>query len=364
MIILHTADLHLGKALNEYSLLELQQEMLDKLIDIVDKEKVDLVLLAGDIYDRSLPPQEAVQALSHFLTQLTSRGVQVVMIAGNHDSVKRLSYAADILSGMGLFIPSMEKEIKEHSFEEVSVYAFPYMDRIQLGHLHGRSFKNLEEAMAHHISTIELDKSKYNILMTHHYILGSAPLEESESERPLFLGNTENISAGIFKDFDYVALGHIHRYQQVADNTYYPGSPMKYSKGEASKKPGYLLVDTENKEVSFNQLALSRDLRVIKGNFKDLMEDTSHDLVYFELEDRSYLPQAMARLKRNYPGALGLSYLNLESQASTKTASRIRSMNYSELFSDFYQESLGQELDEKDGELVRKFLERSSRETT
>ncbi|NLY72401.1 MAG: exonuclease SbcCD subunit D [Tissierellia bacterium] len=364
MKILHTADLHLGKSLNEYSLLDLQKEMLEELLDVVEKEEIELVLLAGDIYDRSLPPKEAVELLSSFLTRLTRRlGSKVIMISGNHDSHERLGYASEILSGMGLYIPSAGKEIEETRLGDVSVYSVPYLDRTYLSYLYEMSFKNLEEAFSHHISSIELDSSRFNIFMTHHYILGSAALEESESERPLFLGATENISAGLFKEFDYVALGHIHRMQGLADGVYYPGSPLKYSKGEATKTPGYLLLDTDTKKVDFRELVLSKDLVVKRGLFSELIKETSGDLVFFELEDDSYQPQAMARLKKNFPGALGLSYLNLSSNLSVESSRKVQSMDYLSLFEKFYLESLGRDLDKKERELVRDLLERSSHET-
>lgn len=364
MKILHTADLHLGKALNERPLLDLQEEMLGGLLEAVEKHGVQGVLLAGDIYDRSLPPKEAVELLSRFLSELClQRGVKVVMVSGNHDSPERLSYAADLLSGMGLHIGLVDKAITRVELGGVDVYALPYVDRTHLSYLHEKKFKSLEEAVSHHLNALELSADRYNILMSHHYVLGESPLEESDSERPLFLGNTENLSAGLFKSFDYVALGHIHKAQSVAENIRYSGAPMKYSKSEAHREPGYIILDTEERTTAFYPLRLSKDLLVYRGLFHELMEGESQDLCYFELEDTSPLPDAMNRLKQRYPEGLGLSYVRMTSQLKTKSGEEIQSLDHLTLFSNFYLESTGHPLKEEDLSLVRDMLERSSRET-
>ncbi|HZK09494.1 MAG TPA: exonuclease SbcCD subunit D [Clostridia bacterium] len=364
MKILHTADLHLGKSLNERSLIDLQKEMLEGLIEAVKKHKIELVLLAGDIYDRSLPPKEAVELLSLFLSKLCREmGVKVVMIPGNHDSSERIAYAADLLWGMGLYIGLVGKEITKIEIDDVDIYGLPYVDQFKLNYFHEKRFANLEEAMAHHLSSISLDPDKFNIMMTHHYVLGKNPLLESDSERPLFLGKTENLSTALFNQFDYVALGHIHTAQQVADNIYYSGSPMKYSKSEAGKTPGYYVIDTQKNLVDFHALSLSKDIRVFTGFFNDLMQGSSPDLSYFELEDRSYIPDAMNRLRQSYPEALGLSYTKMESNLITKSGEDLGRLDHLSLFKSFYLESTGNELTKEESKIVVEMLERSSRET-
>ncbi|NLY36039.1 MAG: exonuclease SbcCD subunit D [Tissierellia bacterium] len=364
MKILHTADLHLGKTLNERSLLDLQKQMLEGLIEAVKIHKVEVLLLAGDIYDRSLPPKEAVELLSNFLSELCLElGVKVMMIPGNHDSPERLAYAADLLSAMGLHIGLVDKYISKIELEDVDIYALPYVDRATLNFIHGEKFKNLEEAMAHHLCSLELNPNKFNIMMSHHYVLGEAPLEESDSERPLFLGSTENLSTTLFEKFDYVALGHIHRAQSLAHNVRYSGAPMKYSKSEADREPGYIIIDTQDGTVDFHGLGLDKDLCVYRGFFHELMEQTSEDLCYFELEDTSYVSNAMNRLKQNYPGALGLNYLQIQSNLKTKSGEEIQSLDHLSLFKSFYFESTGHALAEAEIEIVNKMLERSGRET-
>ncbi len=364
MKILHSADLHLGKSLNDFSLLELQKEMLEALTEAVTSHDIDILLLAGDIYDRSLPPKEAVELLSSFLTRLCRElDVKVVMIAGNHDSPQRLSYASELLAGMGLYVAGLDRKMGVIDFGDVAIYPLAYMDRAQLNSLHGTGYRSLEEALAHHLSEIKLDPDKFNVLMAHHYILGDRPLIESDSERPLFLGSTENISKELFLDYDYVALGHIHTQQKLGERIYYSGAPMKYSKSEAGRTPGYLVVDTKSGQVDFHPLRLSRDLRVLRGSFSELLEGGSQDLIFFELEDRSYIPDAMNRLKKAYPNALGLSYQAIKSSLSSSRAQGLESLDYFSLFQDFYYEAMGSRLEEGDSELVRSLLERSSRET-
>lgn len=364
MKIIHTADLHLGKMLHERSLLDLQEEMLNALIHAVQEHNAKAVLLAGDIYDRSLPSKEAVDLLSHFLTTLClEEKVQVVMISGNHDSPERLGYAADLLAGMGLHIGVLSKDITKIQLEDVDIYALPYVDKRGLSALHKKEFKSLEEAMRFHLKSLSIDPHRYNLLMTHHYVRGERPLEESESERPLFLGATENLSAGLFTDFDYLALGHLHRAQEIAPHMRYPGAPQKYSKSEANRSPSYLLLDTNTQEVKDYPLRLSKDLVVLRGLFDELMEGSSQDLCYLELEDKKLLPDAMTRLKSRYPEALGLSYILLESNIIQRNREQMESMSHLELFKTFYKESTGHELEKAEIELVEKSLERSLNET-
>lgn len=364
MKILHTADLHLGKSLNERSLLDLQEEMLGGLVEAIKEHNVQLVLLAGDIYDRSLPPKEAVELLSGFLSQLCiGMGLKVIMIPGNHDSSQRLSYASELLSGMGLHIGLVDKEITKIEVGEVDIYALPYVDRTMINDLHQEKFKSLEEAMTHHLSFLELNPAKFNIMLSHHYVLGEKPLEESDSERPLFMGSTENLSTKLFSNFDYVALGHIHKAQKLAHNVRYSGAPMKYSKSEAGRQPGYIIIDSQENTSEFHRLNLSKDLLVFRGFFHELMENTSEDLCYFELEDTSYLNNVMNRLKQNYPGALGLSYLKIESNLKTKSGEEINSLDHLSLFKSFYEESTGHPLGKEEILIVTKMLERSRRET-
>lgn len=364
MKIIHTADLHLGKVLNERSLLDLQEEMLNQFLEAVKEHGAKVLLIAGDIYDRSLPSKEAVDLLSRFLTTLCrDLGIQVVMIAGNHDSPERLGYAAALLSGMGLHIGGLEKSITKVEVKDVHIYALPYIDKRGLSALHEQDFGSLEEAMGHHLDGISLDPHAYNILMTHHYILGKEPLEESESERPLFLGTTENLSTSLFSTFDYVALGHIHKAQSIHEKMHYSGAPQKYSKSEASRTPSYILLDTESGEISTHPIHLSKDLLILRGEFHELMEGQGNDLCYIELEDKQLLPDAMSRLKTRYPEALGLSYIHLESALTKRTTAEMESMNHLELFKQFYEESTGHPLGEEEAELVRDSLERTLHET-
>ena len=285
------------------------------------------------------------------------------MIAGNHDSPERLGYAAELLSGMGLHIGGLGKEVTKVDFGDVHVYALPYIDKRALSALHEKDFKSLEEAMAFHLKSIDLDEKAFNIFMTHHYVMGSEPIEESESERPLFLGTTENLSTSLFSAFDYLALGHIHKAHALAEHMHYPGAPQKYSKSEAGRAPSYLLLDTKTKKIVAYPLKLSKDLVVIKGLFHELMEKSSGDLCYIELEDTKLLPDAMTRLKTRYPEALGLSYIHLESAITSRTSSQMESISHLELFKSFYEESTGHPIGEEEIQIVKDSLERGLNET-
>lgn len=378
MRILHTADWHLGKIVNEFSMLEDQAYILNQLIDIIKEQEIELLMMAGDLYDRSVPPKEAVTLLNSFLSRVKNEcNIPVLMIAGNHDSNERLEFGTELLADAGLYIEGTFKpQTRKETFEDVSFYLMPFADHIRVRHDLGleSEIKNLEEAIKVQVKNIvespDFDKDQTNILMMHGYVINqtSESIEESESERPLSIGTTEYVDASVFEDFDYVALGHLHKAQKVKRETIrYSGSPLKYSKSEANHKKKVFVLDTEAEGFGIEEMPLKplRDLRIIKGNFDTIMQDESDDYVFFELEDTTYVMDAMSRLRKRYPNAMGIQYINLQRKESVmqeEAAKDIRKLGVDELFKEFYEHYKEQTLDEPREKIIHQVLNEIERE--
>ncbi len=371
MRILHTADWHLGKIVNEFSMLPLQKEYLTQLIQQVKDLNVDALIMAGDLYDRSIPPKEAVSLANWVFTELTQKiGIPIFVIAGNHDSNERVEYGAELLSGSQLFIEGTTKNtIRKVALDGYNFYLCPFDDhRVIREVLQDETIKNPEDALRAQLARLEDEWSadEVNILLYHGFLVNfqtDEELEESDSERPLTIGTAEYIPVDVVEQFDYVALGHLHKAQKVkSDHIRYSGSPLKYSKSEANyKKQNLLLEWTEGDlEIESLPIKLSKDLRVIRGKFADIMQDTSDDYVFFELEDTEYVLDAMNRLRNNYPFAMALEYTHSKEREKltlSHTKENIQEKPLDLLFNDFYETNVGMPLNEEQKEVVIATLE-------
>lgn len=376
MRILHTADWHLGKIVNEFSMLTLQEAYLNDLIEQVKDLEVDALMMAGDLYDRAIPPKEAVSLANWAFTELTQQvGIPVFVIAGNHDSNERVEYGADLLAGSQLFIEGTTKDtIRKVTIDDVNFYLIPYADhRVIREKLADETIKNPEDALSAQLETIqdEWSADEVNILMYHGFLVNyqmDEELEESDSERPLSIGTAEYVSADLVDAFDYVALGHLHKAQKVkSDHIRYSGSPLKYSKSEAHHKKQNLLIDISKDSLEIERLAIepSKDLKVIRGFFSEIMEDTSEDFVFFELEDTNFVLDAMNRLRNNYPYAMGLEYIHSrekEKHAVFHSRKKLEKKSLDELFGDFYRQNIGMPLSVAQQTAVKQTLEEIKKE--
>lgn len=376
MRILHTADWHLGKIVNEFSMLTLQEAYLNDLIEQVKDLEVDALMMAGDLYDRAIPPKEAVSLANWAFTELTQQvGIPVFVIAGNHDSNERVEYGADLLAGSQLFIEGTTKDtIRKVTIDDVNFYLIPYADhRVIREKLADETIKNPEDALSAQLETIqdEWSADEVNILMYHGFLVNDQmdeDLEESDSERPLSIGTAEYVSADLVDAFDYVALGHLHKAQKVkSDHIRYSGSPLKYSKSEADHKKQNLLIDLTKDSLEIEPLPIepSKDLKVIRGFFSEIMEDTSEDFVFFELEDTNFVLDAMNRLRNNYPYAMGLEYIHSrekEKHAIFHSRKKLEKKSLDELFGDFYRHNIGMPLSVAQQTAVKQTLEEIKKE--
>lgn len=380
MRFLHTADWHIGKIVHEQSMLADQAYILEQLIEQVEEYEVDAVLMAGDLYDRSLPPKEAVSLVNQTLSRLINElEVPVFIIAGNHDSNERIEYLSGVAEAKQLY---MEGTLKAHtrkvSLKEADIYMMPYADHVLIRQaLDQPEIRTIEEAVAAQVEQItssdEFDRSRINMVMFHGYVISGSrtSLEESDSERPLSIGTAEWIDQSIFDAFDYVALGHLHKGQKVGSNRIrYSGSPLKYSKSEAAhqKKSFIIDIDRDSLEVTPVPLIPKRDMRIVRGAFDDLMQqDWSDDYIFIELTDDMFIQDAMSRLRRQFPQILGLEYVNLRADQSTYQTGRsqdLKRQSIESLFSDFFEQYTEHTLDEPRREVVREIVRLVEQEET
>lgn len=326
MVFFHLADLHIGKRVHGFSLLEDQRHIFMQILDHIDREKPDAVLICGDVYDSSQPGAEAVRLLDDFLFALTQREVQVIIISGNHDSPERLAFGSRLLAKNQVHLSPVYQG-QAHSLRltdahgPVNFYLLPFIKPAQV-----RKFLNLpdvssySEAVTCAVSAMQINPEERNVLLAHQFVTGS---QRSDSEE-ISVGGSDNVDAAAFLGFDYVALGHLHRPQQAGGNHLrYAGSPLKYSLSEVDHSKGITKVNLGKKgQLSIDVLPLRprRDLREIRGSFERLLEPTFYsaqqqeDYLHLILTDEEEIPGAMGRLRQIYPHVMHLSYDNQRSR--------------------------------------------------
>ena len=333
MKLIHLSDLHLGKRVNECSMLEDQQYILGEILRIIDSEAPDAVLIAGDVYDKSVPSAEAVTLLDDFLVQLASRRVQTCLISGNHDSAERLSFGGRLMDAAGIHIApvyggAVAPVVLHDKFGPVSVWLLPFLKPAHVRRwFPDAQIESYTDAVAEAIAHMDIDETARNVLVTHQFVTGGA---RSGSEE-LSVGGTDNVDSSVFAPFDYVALGHLHGAQQIGRPTIrYAGSPLKYSFSEASQRKSVTVVTLGEKgavDVRTVPLTPLRDLREIRGSYDELTarsfyEHTTYrsDYLHLILTDEQDVFDAVGRLRAIYPYLMTLDYDNARTRAAGAVA--------------------------------------------
>ena len=367
MKFLHLADLHLGKMLHQYNLIDIQKELLNNFLDYISTHDIDAIVIAGDVYDRSVPSQEAVNLLNQFLSQLImTYHKKVFMISGNHDSSDRLNFASAILEEQGLFIETHLKEKMAYYEEDhVRFYMLPFVKPVHIKQLFEEApTDNYHDALAYYLSKQDIDSNYTNILITHQFVGHKS--QTSDSELTLSIGGTEIIDPDLFDQFDYVALGHLHAPQYVKRETIrYSGSLGTYSFDEAHHKKSFVVVNCDDLSIEEVELTASQKVRVLRGLFDDLRHQSinENDLISIELEDDHIIPHAMELLREVYPHVLKLSYIKLIGDASTSMGKvhAIEKMNMMDLYKTFYKAMCNQSLEEKDQKIIETIWEEGTK---
>lgn len=380
MRFLHTADWHIGKVVNGYSMIEDQADYLHRLIDKAKTLDLDAFVMAGDLYDRTMPSKDAVTLANELLTRLvTELKVPILMIAGNHDSSERISYGSNIFSAQGLYMAGITKrKVPKVSVKDTDFYMIPFADHYTIRSVLGKenTIKSIEDATKEQIRQVvasdDFDHTRNNVLIFHGYVIHKSPssVQESDSERALSIGTVEYVDQAIFKDFDYVALGHLHQAQKVGrESVRYAGSILKYSKSEVTHQKKSLLVELDQKQAKVSDIVLShkREMRLLKGNFEELMKaPASKDYLYFELTDKLMVQDAMAQLKTKFPNAMALTapFLTENIQNNTESFDRqeVQEKSIPDLFQLFYHHYLEEELDSETMKVVEQVARESRNE--
>lgn len=367
MKIVHTSDWHIGKRLNERDFLSDQREVLLRWIDEVVALAPDLVIIAGDLYDRSLPSQEAVALVNELFVKMSQAfSWPVVVISGNHDNGNRVDYGGYFLAQANLHVAGKPQVHPEKiSLATADVYLLPFAYPATIRELYqDETIKTVVDATERQVAAIQAtwDPERLNIIVYHGSVSArwgesaGSDLKQAADHHLMSVGTVEFVPVSVFAGFDYVALGHIHGAQRVGSAPcYYSGSPMKYSKNEAKQKKQYLEItlDKTHCDVVSHPIAPVHELRTVQGAFADLLRQTpSDDYLYFELTDQTPQPEAMSRLRQVYPNAMSLQYVASEHPAIHQLTQhapetlRTRPLGIEERYREFYQQVMDKPLSE------------------
>ncbi len=372
MKLIHLADLHLGKRLYEFPILEDQKYILMEILRIIDLEMPDGILIAGDVYDKAVPPTEAVELFDQFLVSIAKREIPAFIISGNHDSPERLAFGNRLIDVSGIHLSSVydgsaAQYCLQDEYGEVSLFMLPFLKPTAVRRFFpDKDIVSYTDAMCAAVEQMQIDPSRRNILVSHQFVTGA---ERSNSE-DVSVGGMDNVDASVFDGFDYVALGHIHTPQNLDScRIRYAGTPLKYSFSEASRGKSVTVVELGSKgalEVRDIPLTPRHDMTELKGSFEaltswDFYHDTPYpnDYVHITLTDENDVPDAVGKLRMIYPMLLKLDYDNARSRSGTdlQKLEKTRQESPLELFSDFYERCNHQSMTEEQSEYLQKIME-------
>ena len=367
----HIADLHIGKRVHDFSMLEDQRYILEEMLRIFDEEKVDGVLIAGDVYDKTVPSAEAVQVFDDFITKLAKMEMPIYMISGNHDSAERLAFGAQLFENDGVYIsPIYEGEVKKVEVEDVdgtvNIWLLPFLKPATVRHaLQREDINTYEEGVVAALQGCEIDTEQRNILVAHQFVTGA---DRSDSEETS-VGGLDNVSAEVFEDFDYVALGHIHRAQKMGRETLrYSGTPLKYSFSEADHKKSVTILELLEKgrvEIHVVPLVPRRDMRKMRGTYMEVTakdaytEENKMDYLQITLTDEEDVPGALQKLRTVYSNLMRLEYDNARTRENREVQAVEAQEQKSELelFEEFYELLNNESMKDEQVEFVEKLIQ-------
>ncbi len=371
MKLIHLSDLHLGKRVYDFNLLEDQAYILKEILKVIDTEEPDGVIIAGDIYDKSVPSTEAVELLDEFLVQLSRRDLQVFLISGNHDSPERLAFASRLIASAGIHVSPVyhgviEPIVLTDAYGPVNIYLLPFVKPAHVRRFFpDRKIESYQDALCAAIEALSIDCSGRNVLVTHQFVIGAV---RSDSEE-ISVGGTDNIDAAVFEQFDYVALGHIHGPQNIgSERIRYCGTPLKYSFSEAEHVKSVTVTEIREKgSLSVRTVPLHpvRDLREIEGTYEELTyrpnyEGTNtEDYLHITLTDEEDIPDAIGKLRLIYPNLMSLDYNNSRTRSAGVLSDPAEADRKSPLvlFEEFYKEQNGRSMSDEQKDFAREIME-------
>ena len=372
MKLMHLSDLHLGKRVNEFSMLEDQTYILNKIIHIIDEEQPKGIILAGDIYDKPIPPAEAVELFDDFLYKLSQRNLDVFIISGNHDSAERIAFGSRLFDKSGIHLsPVYNGNISpielSDDFGNINIYMLPFIKPVHVRRFFpDEEISSYTDAMSIVINSMDIDTDARNILITHQFVTGSSRTESED----ISVGGSDNVDASVFKDFDYVALGHIHRSQSCgSEYIRYCGTPLKYSFSEANDTKSITVIDIKEKgniKLDFIPLTPLRDMVEIKGKYNEIMlkdfyegSTLRNDYLHITLTDEDDIQDVITKLRVVYKNIMKLDYDNQRTRNSAEInlINDIESKSPLELFDIFYESRNGQHLNDIQKDFMKNIIE-------
>lgn len=378
MKFMHLGDLHIGKTVNDFSMIEDQRYILNELLSIMEEQEVDGVLIAGDVYDKSIPSEEAVEVLDSFIRQLANRKIKTFMISGNHDSDERLNFGSSLFETNGIYIASkyegtLYRQTLEDKYGVVNIYLLSFVKASQVRHFFPEeTIDSYDKAVRVILEQAEIKEEERNILVAHQFVAGRGAepvLGGSERAAVQNIGTIEKIGADCFEIFDYTALGHIHSPQRVGrEFIRYSGSPLKYSLSEVNNTKSVPIITLGSKgEVKVELIPLKplHDMRHIKGRLEQLLEpkyiQSPEDYIYVTLTDEEPVSDAMAIIRQYYPNTMKLDYENSHTRAMGQVdLSQVTGeKSFPELISDFYHMVYGCDISDEEMQIMLKAAERA-----
>lgn len=377
MKLIHLSDLHLGKRVNEFSMIDDQKYILGEILKIIDGENPEGVILAGDIYDKPVPSAEAVQLFDWFLCELAGRKLQVLAISGNHDSAERMAFGAKLMDASGIHMSPLysgmtEPVVLNDEYGSVFFWMLPFLKPAHVRRFYSDAeIESYTDAMKAAVDSMNVDFSQRNVLITHQFVTGAG---RSESEE-LSVGGSDNVDGTVFEGFDYVALGHIHRPQNMeSERIRYCGTPLKYSFSEAGHEKSVTVVElgTKTGEGACGELRIrtiplipKHDLREIRGTYMELtsrdyyLGTRTDDYLHITLTDEEDVPDALGKLRIIYPNLMKLDYDNARTRVSQSVtlADDVEHRSPLDLFGEFYQLQNNQEMSSQQCELMSQLIE-------
>ena len=372
MKLFHLSDLHIGKRVNEFSMIEDQKYILTQILHETEQEKPDGILISGDVYDRTIPTAEAVQVFDAFLTRLSEQKVPVFIISGNHDSAERLAFGSSLMGKSGIYFSkvydgTVEKIPMQDAYGTVWIYLLPFLRPSTVRHAlseRAEEVQSAADAVRIALEQTKIDDEERNVLLVHQFVTGAKRCDAEE----LQVGDVDQIPAELFASLDYAALGHIHSPQKVGRETVrYCGAPLKYSFSEAGQEKSITVVELKEKgSVELRTIPLKplHDLRKIRGTYlevtaKSFYENSDcEDYLQVTLTDEEDVPDGMAKLRTIYPNLMRLEYDNKRTRSNTevRAAERVEEKSELELFQEFYELQNNQPMTEVQEQFVEELL--------
>lgn len=372
MKLFHLSDLHIGKRVNEFSMIEDQKYILTQILYAADQEKPDGILISGDVYDRTIPTAEAVQVFDAFLTRLSEQKIPAFIISGNHDSAERLAFGSSLMGKSGIYFSkvydrTVEKIPMQDAYGTVWIYLLPFLRPSTIRHAlpeRAEEVQSAADAVRIALEQTKIDEKERNVLLAHQFVTGAKRCDAEE----LQVGDVDQIPAELFASFEYVALGHIHSPQKVGRETVrYCGAPLKYSFSEAGQEKSITVVKLKEKgSVDLRTIPLKplHDLRKIRGTYLEVTAKSFYenrdceDYLQVTLTDEEDVPDGMAKLRTIYPNLMRLEYDNkrTRSNAEVRAAERVEEKSELELFQEFYELQNNQSMTEVQEQFVEELL--------